>query len=448
MRESVFLKGNLQAMFFFGLLLFAFSCKTTEQFTRSELKDLKSILNDSPVFQESFTSLVLREPANGQIIFEKNGSHYFTPASNTKLLTLAVADRLIKDRIPALLYKVKGDSLIFQSFGDPTFLNENFQDLSSTYYFLQSFPGKLFFDYSNFQTDAYGSGWMWDDFPYKFQAEKSPMPIYENCVSFNKGKADSLEVFPPYFKDFIQVVRGPEPTKISRVANDNVFLISEYAAFTQALERKIPFRYSHELLVQLLSDTLNRQVELWNGFEQPVEYNDTLYSWPVDTVFSFYIKESDNLIAEQLLLVASQLKFGNQNTDAIIKWAKDSVLEMAPQRIYWSDGSGISRYNLITPETVSWLIFELYHEMGEYRLKRILPAGGQSGTIKNLYQSEEPYVFAKTGSMRYVHNLSGLVYTRSGKPLIFSFMHNNFTVPQSTIKAEMEKVLIWIRDNY
>ncbi|MEZ4949427.1 MAG: D-alanyl-D-alanine carboxypeptidase [Saprospiraceae bacterium] len=448
MWESVFLKRNLQALLFFGLSLFAFSCKTTEQFTRSELKDLRAVLDDSPVFQESFTGLVLREPANGQILFERNGSHYFTPASNTKLLTLAASNHFIKDRIPALLYKVQGDSLIFQSFGDPTFLNENFQDLSSTYYFLQSFPGKLFFDFSNFQTDAFGSGWMWDDFPYKFQAEKSPMPIYENSVSFKKGKADSLEVYPPYFKDFIQEVQAPEPTKISRAENDNVFLISETATLPKPFERKIPFRYSHELLVQLLSDTLDKQVQLWNGLDKPVDYKDTLFSWPVDTVFSFYMKESDNLIAEQLLLLASQLKFGNQNTESIIKWAKDSILAEAPQKIYWSDGSGISRYNLITPETVSWLVFKLYHEMGEYRLKRILPTGGQSGTIKNLYQSENPYIFAKTGSMRYVHNLSGLVYTRTGKPLIFSFMHNNFTVPQSTIKAEMEKVLIWIRDNY
>ena len=77
-----------------------------------------------------------------------------------------------------------------------------------------------------------------------------------------------------------------------------------------------------------------------------------------------------------------------------------------------------------------------------------LPAGGQSGTLKNYYDAQTPYIYAKTGSLSNNHSLTGLLITKSGKMLTFSFMNSNYVVSSSTLKAAMEEVLILARDNF
>jgi D-alanyl-D-alanine carboxypeptidase/D-alanyl-D-alanine-endopeptidase (penicillin-binding protein 4) len=85
------------------------------------------------------------------------------------------------------------------------------------------------------------------------------------------------------------------------------------------------------------------------------------------------------------------------------------------------------------------------------QLFHIFPAGGVSGTIKRWYAPEkgqQPYVYAKTGTLSNQHALSGYLVTKSGKMLIFSFMHNNFTGSINTIRQEMQDIFVFIRDNF
>ena len=91
---------------------------------------------------------------------------------------------------------------------------------------------------------------------------------------------------------------------------------------------------------------------------------------------------------------------------------------------------------------------ELFETIPTSRLFNLFPAGGESGTIKKYYSGDKPYVFAKTGTLKHVHNLSGYIVCRSGKVLVFSFMHNNFVGSSTSYKKEMEKVLVMIREAY
>jgi len=81
-------------------------------------------------------------------------------------------------------------------------------------------------------------------------------------------------------------------------------------------------------------------------------------------------------------------------------------------------------------------------------LLSLLPAGGVSGTLKNRFDDQDqPWLWAKTGSLSGVVCLSGMLVTRRGKWLAFSFMHNNYVGSSRAYYQEMEKTLNWCREN-
>jgi D-alanyl-D-alanine carboxypeptidase/D-alanyl-D-alanine-endopeptidase (penicillin-binding protein 4) len=122
-----------------------------------------------------------------------------------------------------------------------------------------------------------------------------------------------------------------------------------------------------------------------------------------------------------------------------------SFLTSQPQ---WYDGSGLSRYNLITPKSLVEILNQIYQRLSFEEIKSVFPIGGESGTIRNYYKSETPYIIAKTGTLKNNHCLSGYLMTNSGKTLIFSFMNNHYIGSSDQAKVAMEQLLIKIRDHY
>ncbi|MEQ8239600.1 MAG: D-alanyl-D-alanine carboxypeptidase [Cyclobacteriaceae bacterium] len=175
--------------------------------------------------------------------------------------------------------------------------------------------------------------------------------------------------------------------------------------------------------------------------------SDTIYSQRTIDVLATMMKSSDNFLAEQLLIQSGIIN-GSWNTDAyrnrlLTKWS--TFLTHQPQ---WYDGSGLSRYNLITPKSLVEILHEIYQQLSFDEIKYIFPVGGESGTIRNYYKATTPYVIAKTGTLKNNHCLSGYLVTASGKTLIFSFMNNHYIGSSHQAKLAMEKVLVRIRDKY
>ena len=276
-------------------------------------------------------------------------------------------------------------------------------------------------------------GWAWDDYLYAFQPQRSWWPIYGNTVNISK-EDNTLSINPPFFQDFVDVENGVSTDEsVDRNPKFNVFK-AYVNGDTTNFDKSIPFEYSSELLLQLLNDTLKSDIAFSNTSFKPT---DTLSGFHIDTVLAAMMKPSDNFLAEQLLIL-SAWKNGFENIEEFIEYAKTVWMPDLNDHV-WVDGSGLSRYNLIAPVDQVRLLRKSYQEFGWERVTNILPAGGQ-GTLKELYRSEEPFIYAKTGTLSNNHNLSGFLITRSGKRLIFSLMNNHYTRPTEENKESHGKV--------
>ena len=131
-----------------------------------------------------------------------------------------------------------------------------------------------------------------------------------------------------------------------------------------------------------------------------------------------------------------------------IAFSLENYLSDLPQKPKWVDGSGLSRYNLFSPNDMIHVLSKMYSEIPFSKLKELLPAGGDTGTIKGWYRKDQPYIYAKSGSLSNNHNLSGYLVTKKNNVLLFSFMNNHYMQPNSFIKTKMLEVFEFLYDHY
>lgn len=389
------------------------------------------------------TGFVLYDLSNQKTIYEFNGSKYFTPASNTKIFTLFAGLNIISDSVPALRYIVHGDSLIFWGTGDPSFLYKNVYNNDRVFSFLKSTDKELYFSTSNFNTTHFGSGWAWDDYNDAYSAERSPFPLYGNIFSVKANYSD-VEVQPTYFKKHLTFAEDKEESQAVRNIENNDFKF--YPSAVKKFEADIPLKVDPNLTSQLLADTLKKNVqhiELQLSKEARI-----FYSLPSDSLYRVMIQDSDNFIAEQLLLSCSGIISDTLQPEIAIKYAKNNYLNDLIDEPVWVDGSGLSRYNLFTPRSIVQLWEKIYQLVPRERLFAMLATGGKSGTLRNWYKADKPYIFGKTGSLSNNHCLSGYLTTRKGKTLIFSFMNGNFTASSYDVRKNMQTILNLIYERY
>lgn len=426
------------------------SCTGTR---RLKTVELPVTVSENETFQNAFTGFLLYDPATKQTIYEQNADKLFTPASNAKILTFYAASRLLPEQIPALTYLEDGDTLILWGTGDPSNLHPWLPD-NGLVDFLRSRPERtLLYCPGNYRDDRYGLGWMWDDYSYAYQAEKAALPLYGNLARFDRQAGEvGFYVEPNLFANLTVLntrIGGTEPTVVRREF-ENIFEYNPRALSGAAFDEYLPFIHNPELAATLLSDTVGRDIGLLPLELLPPPDAQKLYGLDADLLYRELMQESDNFIAEQLLLLISGEYFGTLNTEDAIEFVTDSLYSNLPQPIRWVDGSGLSRYNLVSPRDLVTVLDRLYFSMPQTRLFDIFPAGGQSGTVQNWYSGPDgqPYVYAKTGTLSGVHCLSGYLVTERGKVLIFSFMHNNYTGTSRDFKEGMQTVLEEIRRTY
>lgn len=425
------------------LLLFLFlhlSGKIVAQQTPEAIAALEAALGDQSFFGGHLTGFLLYDLDSGRVVFEKNSHQRFIPASTIKLLTGYAALVVLQDSTQTLRYLSSGDTLKIWGSGDPSwnykeFAQPDFQKIIGNHKVVQ-------FSDANQVSPNYGYGWQWDDYFFDYAAERSSLPIYGNLVKVEKI-GDSLRLFPDYFQAQLQS-STKDFKELTRDFHSNTFYYNP--ASYRGRENYIPFLVQPELLVQLASRETGFP---WIYKAEPLPAVHQL--WRASALLPI-LKEmmlmSDNFLAEQLLFMVSDKLFQTLDTDRALDYLIKTELADLPDSPRWVDGSGLSRHNLLTPRALVGVFEKLNSLLPREQLLELLATGGKTGTLKNTFQAAQPYIFAKTGSMSHSYNLAGLVQTKSGKTYAFAFMNTNFPSSVSTVRKEVEKVMLQVNSHF
>ena len=427
------------------------SCSIQQKISKSA----RQVVKDSSLLT-AHVGISIYEAASGKYWYNYQGDKYFVPASNTKIPTCYAAMKYLGDSLVGLKVKETEHQISIIGSGDPSFLHADFKQ-HPVFNYLKTLKQsrKPVWFYAPFREEkSLGSGWTWGDYSAAYMAERSAFPIYGNVVSFS-GKRDSINVHPKYFSKYIlQRLSSPNSflSDVNRSQYDNTFQTIAYGKEWRKIE--VPFITSDTLTYQLLIDTLAEAKSFVPpNYAPQILERDSLIMWyiihsqPTDSLLKPMMHRSDNFFAEQTLLMVSNERLGVMNDEKIIDTLLKTDLKDLPQRPRWADGSGLSRYNLFTPQDFVSILNKMKNEFGMERIKVILPTGGE-GTISSYYKADSNFIFAKTGTLSGVVALSGYLYTKKGKLLIFSALVNNHQASATAVRRSVEKFLQGIRQKY
>ncbi len=428
-----------------SIISFSITAQTISQLANTIL------LKDSAI-QSGHIGISIYEPATSKYLYNYNATKYFIPASNTKIFSLYAGMKFLKDSLPGIKYTINnsGQYLLYPT-GDPSFLHPDFST-HPVYNFLKTVHPTISIIYNKWKTNPLGTGWAWDDYNDDYMAERSMFPIYGNIVSFelNNGtvKNSLYNLFQlKYASDYNNDIRKSDSFSIKRLKDKNIF---EIVPSDKSFEKiSIPFIKDTSLLASLLHDTLQNisSIKFIEDKNYSVKELKTIYSQPSDSVFKPMMYRSDNFFAEQTLLMASNEFLGYMDEKKMIDTLLKTQLQNIPQKPQWVDGSGLSRYNLFTPQCFIYILNKLRQEFGMERLKNIFPTGGK-GTLSKYYNQEAGYIFAKTGTLSNNAALSGYLFTKKGKLLIFSILTNNYQGKATPVRQAVERFLTLVRERY
>lgn len=415
------------------------------QTTGTDHSELQSVWEDLKFSERHHVGLTIYDLEQEETMFDYHADNYFTPASNIKLLTMYAALQCLEDTIDAGWYKVSGDSLMIWGGGDPGTFYPDIEAPSYMVSLISQNPGFIFFSDQNFQTTRFGKGWAWDDHPYTYQCERNSFPIFGNRLWIQRTE-DTISVIPSFLTSLINIKRDSFTDTGKSEWGDGYFYTYDTTRLKE--EEEIPITFFKNDLKYCWAEATGRQINFVNFplAEDAIPIKGSLR----DTLIREMMFESDNFIAEQLLLACSQKLFDQMNEELVIDSILGGSLSALRDEIAWVDGSGLSRYNLATPRSLVDVLRRMTQEKGLSYMMKILPAGGRSGTLVTGFKEkrDRPYLFAKSGSLRHIYCLSGLLITKSGKILLFSWMNTDYHVKTAEIKRSMDKFFSFLYDHY
>jgi len=451
---------------------------------------------------KGFWGVLVTDADTGEVLYSRNAGNFFLPASDAKLFTTALALATLG---PA--YRVRttvtatdtldangvlsGD-LLLNGRGDANLSNRKFpydkkveRDCASDKALaaladavvargVKEIDGNVIADDSLFPQERFPSGWTVDDMLWSYGAAVSAIAVNDNTFTLElrpgslAGDPATYAVDPAsnFYTIENLIVTGPhgseEKLAASREPGSRLVRVSGAMPagapprrLTIAIEE--PAEYAATLLARLLQA---RGVQI-RGVARARHFGDPPLAssdHPAETVLAERVgeplaeevrhvnKNSLNLHAELLLLLAAHEKAGVVSREDAVKFAADSYrsFEIANGDMVLSDGSGLSRRDLVTPRAIVKLLnYAATQSWGEvYRSS--LPVAGVDGTLSERMKNTaaEGHIAAKTGTVEHVVALSGYATTARGAHLTFSILGNNNSLHAQSADAVLDSIAV------
>ncbi|HVE35758.1 MAG TPA: D-alanyl-D-alanine carboxypeptidase/D-alanyl-D-alanine-endopeptidase [Gemmatimonadaceae bacterium] len=445
-------------------------------------------LVEAQEFSNAHWGILVVDPERGDTLYSRNAGKLFMPASNMKILTSATAlTQLGADFRYRTTFGARGQvsggtltgDLVVIGRGDPSVSDHMLHDAmlpiraiadSIAARGIHHVTGRVAAAGDHFPGSELGFGWSYDDFEDSYSAPVDELLFNEGFSELHvkagerAGDPVTVVVRParsmPRVRVNASTVAAAPGDSARRRANTlvarkdstswDVILTGTLAARDTAVIEVTHHNATDAYLAAVREALADRGVSF---DDQPtdtlarVDTIATLTSPPLSEILKALMKPSQNQIAEMLFRTTALEKSGAGRPDsarAIVERQIASWGAAVPQEAVVRDGSGLSRYDYISPQTVVRILDAMKKAPTFGVFYDALPIAGVDGTIRNRMKGTpaENNVHAKTGSVAQSRSLSGYVTTADRHMLIFSFLSNNWTVPIRSVERVQDAIAV------
>jgi D-alanyl-D-alanine carboxypeptidase/D-alanyl-D-alanine-endopeptidase (penicillin-binding protein 4) len=427
-------------------------------------------------------SYMVVDPVKNKIIAQSQQTVFYTPASMQKLLTATAAKLYLgeefryrtaiegqKTNIKNNEYK--GD-IRFHFVGDPTLLRSDIQNMFARLKRLgiKTISGDLLLNQTQFNGYQWSDGQAWNDLGVCYTAPASAIIVNKNCVqgnlSLTSSNARKARLFIPAYEP---VEISSDVSVVTREQRDQQFcaleltrnshnryhlwgcMVAQNRPLALAFAVNDPFTYAQKIIASELERVgiaLSGQIKSDNNNASDFEpFPDVLVSHQspsLSELLQVMMKDSDNLIADSLFKTlgaryfhtAGNFRNGGQALKLILK---EQGIDL--ENAYLADGSGLSRHNLMSAELFMSVLNYVYKNDHKLKLLSSFSVAGVDGTLKYhrgvqgaLFNGK---VIAKTGSMKGVANMLGVVNSKQGSRL-FVLILNGYNLPDVSASVQQQ----------
>jgi D-alanyl-D-alanine carboxypeptidase/D-alanyl-D-alanine-endopeptidase (penicillin-binding protein 4) len=474
------------------LLSFLFYIETPCANAQTDLQQKLTQWSQQKLLEHATIGFYAIDAQTGETLAESNQQLSIAPASTQKLITTGTALELLGANYrfeTQLGYsgEIRNDTLfgdiVIVAGGDPALGSKYFKNYQPYQNFVGKWSGdiknlaigvvtgNLFIDLSVYDDQSIPNTWIWEDMGNYYGAGVFALSAYDNTYEIHfsspaqAGELTKIELTDPVLPELNfenQVVSSDEN-------KDNAYVFGSPLDTRRVIRGSIPknatdFKVKASIPnpPQLVGRQLMQELALLNievkgavltgtyGHKTGIAPISKIESPTLAEITDVTNHESVNLFAEHCLKQLAYETTGQGSVKAGLEtitgfWKSKG---MDTRSLFMEDGSGLSRFNAITPKQ---MVFMLNYMKNSSRNSTVffksLPTP-PNGTLWYFNKADFPNncLHVKSGSMTRVRSFAGELTTKNGKNILFCIILNNFDCSQMQAVKAIEKLFLTMRD--